>query len=301
MRNGIPGPTLRTAGDRRTEDHARPPATGDPARRPRATIVIPLLDQVDAWLEQSLRSALAQTVRCEVIVVRSPRARQSNVDLLARLAREHAQLRVVLERPGGGFPQAINLGFALASADRVGLLLSDDWLDPRALELCLAHDADIVSTSHTEYLADGATRLPEVSRPRSIERFQQLGTDEERASYLKHFFLFRTAKLREVGGADESLGDFPGIDDFDLVWTLLERGASVAIIETSLYNYRDHDGERLTLRDPEQGLRTLERILAKHGLTGAEKERILARHAVWCGRPDHVTHAALRQQATPRP
>src|ERR1017187_6280446 len=107
-----------------------------------ATIVIPLLDQVDEWLAQCVRSALGQTVRCEVVVVLSPKTRRPNLDLLAALKSEFDNLRL-LPREVLGFPGAINAGFEAASADRVGLLFSDDWLDQRAVELCLRHDADI--------------------------------------------------------------------------------------------------------------------------------------------------------------
>ena len=260
----------------------------------RATVVIPLLDQVDAWLEQSVRSALDQTAPTEVIVVHSPRTRASNRALLTALAGTHSRLRVEPEPPGGGFAAAINAGIRLARTERVGLLLSDDWLEPRAVELCLAHDTDIVSTGHTEYLADGTTPLPQASRPRRWDEFAALPTLEAKATYLKHFFLFRRATLLAAGGADESLGDFPGIDDFDLVWTLLERGATVTIVETPLYNYRDHDGERLTLRDPEQAARNLERILDKHGLDGPERSHVLEKHRTWLGRPVRVADAARR-------
>ena len=259
-----------------------------------ATIVVPLLDQEDAWLDQCIRSALAQTVAAEVIVVCAPRVRSSNLALLAALAREHARLRIEPEPARGGFAAALNHGFRLAGAERVGILLSDDWLDSRAVELCLPHAADIVSTGHTEYLADGVTPLPESSNRRRVDEFERLATLEEKACYLKHFFLFRRATLLAAGGADESLGDFPGIDDFDLVWTLLEHGATVAIVETSLYNYRDHDRDRLTLRSPDEAMRTLERILDKHGLRGAERERAIAAHAPWYGRPVHVVHAERR-------
>jgi GT2 family glycosyltransferase len=262
-----------------------------------ATIVVPLLDQVDAWLEQCVRSALAQTVPCDVIVVRAPRTRPSNLALLAALGRAHPALRVVPEPSPGGFAAAINHGIALATTERVGLLLSDDWLDPDAVALALAHDADIVSTGHTEWTAEGDTPLLATSRARRVDEFARLGTLESQARYLSHFFLFRRAALLAVGGADESLGDHPGIDDFDLVWTLLEDGAKVAIVEERLYNYRDHDGERLTLRDREEALATLNRIFDKHGLHGPERERVLASHARWLGRPVHVADAEHKRRA----
>ncbi len=265
-----------------------------------ATIVVPLLDQVDSWLEQCVQSALAQTVPCEVIVVYSTRARESNTRLLASLGSGHPGLRVEPEPPQGGFAAAINHGIHLASADRVGLLLSDDWLDPRAVELCMPHQADIVSTGHTVYLADGHTPALAASRPPSLKEFQKRSTLEEQARYLKHFFLFRKAAVLEAGGLDESLGDYPGIDDFDLIWTMLERGATVAVVSQSLYNYRDHQGERLTLRDRDQAQRTLEQILEKHGLRGAEKARVLAIHMPWYGQPVHVAQAEIARRERQR-
>ena len=263
---------------------------------PAASIIIPVLDQVDAWLAQCARSAVQQTADCEVIVVHSPRTSASNLNTLTDLSRVHASLVVVQEPPGGGFARAINFGILLARSDRIGLVLSDDWLEPRAVELCLAHAADIVSTDHTEYLDDGITKSPVVSRGRRADEFERLATLEEKARYLKHFFLFRKAKLIEVGGLDESLGDLAGIDDFDLIWTLLEHGASVAVVEESLYNYRDHHRERLTLRDADQAIRTMGRILDKHGLADGEKQRVLALHAPWYGRPVHIAHAEMKGQ-----
>lgn len=264
-----------------------------------ATIVIPQqLDQVDEWLEQCVRSALGQTIRCEVVVVFSPRARRSNLDLLARLKSEFDNLRL-LPREILGFPGAINAGFEAASADRVGLLLSDDWLDPRAVELCLPHDADIVSTGNLVFDADGRTIFEQVCRTPRAAKFLQLDTLERKASYLQHFFLFRKSKLQEIGGADESLGDFPGIDDFDMIWVLLERGATVAIVEQQLYNYRDHHGDRLTLRSPQQAKAVLEKILKKHRVVDPQRAEILRVHSNWYGRPRHVVFDEMQKVALP--
>ncbi|HEY6421600.1 MAG TPA: glycosyltransferase [Candidatus Binataceae bacterium] len=263
-----------------------------------ATIVIPLLNQVDEWLEQCVRSALTQSTRCEVLVVISPRTRRSNRDVLSALESEFDNLRRV-ERRTLGFALALNTGFAAASAERIGLLLSDDWLDERAIETCLRHDADIVSSGNSVFAADGKTFFPDVSWRPNLERFRSRGTMELKARYLQHFFLFRKSKLLEIGGADETLGDFPGIDDFDMIWVLLEHGATVAIVEQSLYNYRDHDGERLSLRPPEEAIRGLERILEKHGIVGAEKEEITRTHARWFGQPLHRVHAASQKAREP--
>jgi|HubBroStandDraft_1064217.scaffolds.fasta_scaffold65405_2 glycosyltransferase involved in cell wall biosynthesis len=263
-----------------------------------ATIVIPLLNQVDEWLEQCVRSALAQSTRCEVLVVTSPRTRRPNREVLSALVSEFDNLRLV-QRQTRGFAVALNTGFAAASAERIGLLLSDDWLDEGAVETCLQEDADVVSTGNSVFAADGHTYFPKVSWRPKAERFRSRQTMELKARYLQHFFLFRKSRLLEIGGADETLGDFPGIDDFDMIWVLLEHGATVAVVEKSLYNYRDHDGERLSLRPAEEAIQGLERILKKHGIVGAEKDEIMRTHARWFGQPLHRVHAGLEKAREP--
>jgi len=248
-----------------------------------ATIVIPLLRQVDTWLDQCVRSALTQTIPAQVIVVRSELTPPSNLQILSRLERAFPNLQVLVEDRPGSFPGAINQGIRHASADRVGLLLSDDWLEKEAIEATVKETADIVSTGYIVHFADGRPDL--VSEDRSIAAFHACSTLEEKASFLRHFFLFRTAAVLSAGGLDESIGNYPGIDDFDLIWTLLERGATVAVVPRRLYHYRDHEQERLTLQSAEAMTCNLRKILHKHGVSERDAPRIIAKHAPWYGHP----------------
>ena len=138
----------------------------------------------------------------------------------------------------------------MATAPRVGFLLSDDWLEPDAVEACLDSTADVVSTGRRCFAADGVRELVHLRRTASLTDFLALPTLEQKADYLTHFFLIRREVLLKVGGLDESIGDCAGVDDYDLVWVLLEQQATVDVVERLVYNYRDHDGERLTLRAP---------------------------------------------------
>jgi glycosyltransferase involved in cell wall biosynthesis len=250
----------------------------------KCSIVIPLLIQNDRWLEHSVISALRQTAPCEVIVVFSSKTPQSNLEVL-RALRESSNNLILASDNTAGFPAALNVGFETASAERIGMLMSDDWLDPRAVELCVAQNADIVSTGHTFFAADGVTAFREIDWTPTWERYESLPTLERKASYLRHFFLLRKSMLQEIGGADESLGNLAGIDDYDMIWTMLEHRATVALVAESLYNFRDHGGERLTLKDPQESIRGLERILRKHGIGGDEAARIIPRHSRWYGMP----------------
>jgi glycosyltransferase involved in cell wall biosynthesis len=264
------------------------------------TIVLPLLRQRECWLAQAVRSALGQTVPCEVIVVISSLTPASNLDVLHASARDFPHRLVIVREARRGFPAAINTGVARATGPRVGLLLSDDWLEPTAVEECARLDADIVSSGHTDFAADGTTLLSHLSRTPLFKIYETLPNLEAKATYLTHFLLIDKSAVLAAGGLDESLGDAPGIDDYDLIWTLLERGASVELTGRPLYNYRVHEGERLTHRDREEQLRVLGRILDKHRVTGEERERSIHQHAPWLGRPEHVVAAELRGGAGDR-
>jgi glycosyltransferase involved in cell wall biosynthesis len=273
-----------------------PPSLAQPAFQ--CSIVIPLLRQNDAWLEQAVQSALAQTVRCEVIVVYSGPTPQSNLEVLHRLKQSNPNLMLACcERPS--FPRGLNIGFMAASADRIGILLSDDWLDPPAVEVCLGHDADIVSTGHRFFAADGVTVFAQIDWTPNAKSYARLPSLERQAGYLKYFFLFRKSKLYEIGGADEAMGDFPGIDDYDMIWTLLEHGASVALVSASVYNIRDHDSERLTLKGREQSIQGLRRILRKHRVDEREAAELIEAHARWYGMPVHEAHRRIRAEDDP--
>lgn len=253
--------------------------------KPLATVLIPLLRQRPDYLAVALASALRQTVEVEVLVVTSTETPEPNRAAIADARHAHPGRLRVVELEGIGYARALNLGFREARTQRVGLLLTDDWLDPDTFEDALALDADIVSGGKRIFREDPDGTLTEIlTVVRSSDDFEALPSLEQRASHIVHFLLLRRALVLEAGGVDETLGDVAGVDDYDLVWTMLEAGASVAFTATPHYNVRDHDGERLTLRPREEQLATLLRILDKHGVPDDERARIIASHARWYGK-----------------
>jgi len=260
-----------------------------------ASIVMPLLSQRDEWLEQSLLSALGQTIECEVLVITSPKTPNNNLDVLERIGAVNSNMQIHCRDQHQNFAGAINLGIQLASSERIGLLFCDDWLRENAVERCLPNATDIVSTGSTIFDADGKRVIIEL-KPTG-EGFLARPTLERKAAYLKHFYLFRRDKLREVGGVDEEIG-LTGADDFDMIWTLLEQGATVSVVEESLHCYRDHSDIRLTLRSRNDQIRDITKIFRKHGVPESEISRLIALHADWFG---SLIQDVLRTRTNPAP
>lgn len=254
--------------------------------KPRATIVLPLLCQREDWLRHSALSALNQTVPVELLVIVSPRTPAGQRELLQQLDPGRSVLRVHAQAPRDGLANALNTGFALATTERIGMLFSDDWLLPAAVERCLACDADIVATGQLTFDAQGDLSM---SRRLDFQTYAALPTLAARAGYLSHFFLFRRRTLLALGGVDETIGS-TGPDDFDMIWSLLERGGSVGIVNEPLYCYRDHAESRLTLYEPAGQIRDMQKILNKHGVSGRQRHALLAGHARWFGRTLQAVH-----------
>ncbi|MFN7734395.1 MAG: glycosyltransferase, partial [Pirellula sp.] len=223
-----------------------------------------------------------------VLVINSVHTPASNLAVLDALQRDYSQIRIALRPEGAQFAGAINYGFEIASCDRVGLLLSDDQIAPETIERCLAHDADIVATSRCGMDVGFAEKLWE--NKSDPARFAKFSTIEQRASYIGHFMLFNRAKVLSIGGVDPNIG-LTGADDYDMIWTLLEAGASVELIPEVMYFLRDHGGVRLTMRDQQSQIEDLRKILTKHGIVGEEAERMVEAKKKWYGTPGHVAKA----------
>ena len=259
-----------------------------------ASLVVPLKSQKNSWLEKSVLSAVTQSIPVEVIVVTHPCTPNDNFRILKQIEERYSNLNILCKNDAtDNYAQAINRGISFSNTSRIGLLLTDDWLDPQAVELCVKHSDDIVSSGSIEYddyEVIVAERFPDA------DRFKSLETLELKASYLEHFFLLQKSKILDVGGLDETIGNV-GPDDYDLIWTMLENNASVAFVKETLYHYRDHHGERLTLRDKDAMIADLEKVLDKHHVVGEERKRIIRDHSRWFGRPGHVVTAEIRQES----
>ena len=158
-----------------------------------ATIVVPLRNQVDEWLDEALRSALLQSVSTEVVVVRAEATPASNLAILDGLQRHFANLVVLDRAKPESFPGAINKGIRHANSERVGLLLSDDWLDGDAVASCLRYQTDIVCAGRVVYFPDGFINERACWRP-SLQEFNAIGTHWKRRRAISDIFCFFAGK-----------------------------------------------------------------------------------------------------------
>ncbi|MBQ4614974.1 MAG: glycosyltransferase family 2 protein [Akkermansia sp.] len=102
------------------------------SEHPKVSVIVPIY-KVEKYLRQCVDSIIAQTLDdIEIILVDdgSPDACPAMVDAYAA-----QDPRVVaIHQPNGGYGKAVNIGIAAARAPYIGIVESDDWIEPDMYE-----------------------------------------------------------------------------------------------------------------------------------------------------------------------
>jgi glycosyltransferase involved in cell wall biosynthesis/peptidoglycan/xylan/chitin deacetylase (PgdA/CDA1 family) len=240
------------------------------------TVLLPVHDQRPEFFEVAVRSVLEQTSsqwRLLVGLDRSP-------DWIEHWLHSLAEPRISLVPcPRRGLAAVLNTLMEAAETDFVCILLSDDRLEPQALETVLRFrrkfpNVDFFHSSRREMDADGewtgpvAPACETVAVPHFVEH----------GSPVKHLMCWRRSLGLEHGGMREHLS-VHGCDDYDFPWRLAEAGASFKAIPDCLYAYRVHNvGPRLTTDTPIQAqVDALQQMFRDHGVAESEVAAYLDR------------------------
>ena len=121
--------------------------------KPKVSIVVPIYN-VEKYLRECVDSILAQTLKdIEVILVDdgSPDGSPAIVDEYAKMDK-----RVVpVHKENGGYSKAVNYGISIARGEYVGIIESDDWIEPDMYEKLYAnakkYDVDVAKAEFYLY------------------------------------------------------------------------------------------------------------------------------------------------------
>jgi glycosyltransferase involved in cell wall biosynthesis len=227
---------------------------------PRVAVLLPVRDAA-ATVRAAAVSILRGRWRDLALVAVDDGSRDGSGDLLERLARRDARLRVV-RGPGEGIAGALQRGLAASDAELIARIDADDvaWPDRLAAQV-EALDADPTLTAvgarvrlfpraavrggMRRYVAwlHGLTTPALVARDLFVE-----------APLIHPTVLLRRSALEAVGGWRQ--GDFP--EDYDLWLRLAAAGGRLTNLPRTLLDWREGAG-RLTRTDPRY---RLERHLA---------------------------------------
>lgn len=99
---------------------------------PKVSVVMPIYN-AEPYLEQALDSVLAQTLTDLEIVCVNDGSKDTSLETMQRYASNDARIKVI-DKPNGGYGNAMNVGISNATGEYVGILEPDDYLKPEMFE-----------------------------------------------------------------------------------------------------------------------------------------------------------------------
>ena len=121
--------------------------------QPAVSLLIPIYN-VERYLSECLDSAIGQTLKDIEIICINDGSTDSSPEIIARYAAKDNRIKVI-DKPNSGYGCSMNLGLQEATGEYVGILESDDFFEPDALEslyrAAKEHDADVVKADFWFY------------------------------------------------------------------------------------------------------------------------------------------------------
>lgn len=255
--------------------------------KPKVSIVVPIYG-VEKYLHQCVDSILAQTLKDIEIILVDDGSKDKCPEIVDEYAKKDPRI-VAVHQPNGGYGRAVNHGIELAKGEYIGIIESDDWIEPtmyeKLYEKAVATNADVTKASFYVY----NSFLPKEQQNKPWKsRHQDLNDAPDTPFTVKEYPLiiaFHASIWSSLYKAD-FVKQIPLIEtrsasyqDFPFMIEVMCRANRIAVVKEPLVHYRMEDGqnsstirrdERLLLM-PKQCLKG-KKILQKYNLFEELKE-----------------------------
>ncbi len=241
----------------------------------KVSIIVPIY-KVERYLRECVDSILAQTLKDIEIILVDDGSPDSCPHIVDEYAKQDSRIKAI-HQENSGYSKAVNRGIAEAQGEYIGIIESDDWIEPDMYEKLYRsakkYDTDVTKGMFTKYNStlpagardevfrnpsgvdlslapDGAFTITEW--PPLLAFHASIWSSVYRAEFIKKI------KLPETAGA--SYQDFPFMIDVML------KAKSISVVRKPFVHWRN---------DPDQGNSTSARgekllLMAKNSKTGIE-------------------------------
>ena len=235
---------------------------------PEISVVFPMYN-VERYLENSLKSVLAQTYRDFELIAVNDGSTDGTMEVFHRVVSEygggtHIEL---IEKENGGLADARNAALAAAKGNRIAFVDSDDLIHPKYLQT-LIEDAERfdtdVSFSSFQYVDENTLfNFKETVKGEPIEREALMKLLLPRKKFLtacccmlvkkslidRHGLYFNTKVRFSVDRA--------------YIWKIIDLSESISINQSQLYHYYTREGSIMTATKKENLLSGVENFCAE--------------------------------------
>ena len=203
---------------------------------PLVSVIVPVYN-VEDYLEQCLKSICGQTLPGIEIIIIDDGSTDSSGPICDAFAADDSRIKVI-HKKNEGLAAARNDGIALARAEYIMFVDSDDWVEPEFCELpyriAEENDADLV--------VFGIRRINRRGKPASQSTFPVEGIISKEDILVKYWSSVDTAAWNKLYRRYL----FEGIwypeghlsEDIAVTYRLIQKAENVFLLNRTLYNYR---------------------------------------------------------------
>lgn len=117
------------------------------------SIVVPCCN-VEAYLDECLSSIVNQTFKDIEIICVNDGSKDNTLGIIQSYAAKDSRIKII-DKPNSGYGDSMNKGFAMATGEYIGIVESDDFIEPgmfeKLYETAIEYEADVVKSNFWFY------------------------------------------------------------------------------------------------------------------------------------------------------
>lgn len=222
--------------------------------QPKVTIIVPVYN-VENYLPRCIESILNQTYGNLEILIIDDGSTDNSGKICDQYARQDTRINVI-HKQNGGLSDARNVGIDNASSEYVFLLDSDDWIDPKAIEvlhnIAEKEKADIVECGFREIKSDRILnsdactgRVAKISTSKAVQECITWGQ-------IKPVAWNKLYKRSVIGAVRYPIGRYH--EDEFTTYKILYNAKNIFYVDLAFYNYDRSRSDSITSKFKIQNL-----------------------------------------------
>ncbi len=215
--------------------------------KPSVSIVMPIYNAMP-YLTQALDSAINQTLSNIEIICVNDGSRDNSLEVMSEYAKKDHRIHVI-DKPNGGYGQAMNTGIAAANGEYIGILEPDDYIMPDMYEVLYSRaskdnldfvrsdfysfitNSDEVDQLHLEKVSPWPEYYGPILNPQEDIRLFNLKMENWTGIYKADFVREHCIRFNESPGA--------GFQDNGFWFQTYCWATRIAIVDKPFYCYRN--------------------------------------------------------------
>jgi len=209
---------------------------------PKVSIIVPVYN-VEKYLRECIDSIIAQTLEDIEIICVDDGSPDNCGEIIDEYAKKDSRI-VAIHKENGGYGSAINKGLDIAKGEYIGIVESDDWIEPDMYERLYYQanktGADVIKGCYYRYNNNTKTKKLD-NYLYNLAKSSEVFTLEKNAKILLAFAsiwsaIYKTSWLKKEG--IRVVEDIKPYEDQPFMAETLSKASSIAYASNAYYNYR---------------------------------------------------------------